>query len=300
MKKMVTIFTPTYNRAYILPNLYKSLLLQKNKNFLWLIVDDGSTDDTYELVKEWINQGFIEIKYYKQKNSGKHIAHNLAVNMCSTKLFFCVDSDDYLLDNAIEDILLDYEYIKDRDDISGIVTAKINNIGNPIAGTYMPKCIKLSGLCELSEKYGYKGDSASVFKSEILKQYKFLKIDNEKFMAEQYIFCQIDSNYKMYISQKLYYVCEYLEDGYTKNIFKVMLKNPKGYREVKRMKLIHSKKSGFKVRYKQASLYTVGCWISNTKKIIYTSPDKFYTVISLPLAIIVYYIRFYKLLKEKN
>jgi glycosyltransferase involved in cell wall biosynthesis len=101
----ITVFTPTYNRAYILDRVYKSLINQTNKSFVWLIVDDGSTDNTESLVKKWIKEDKIEIKYYKQKNGGKQRAHNKAVKLTDTDLFICLDSDDYFTKDAIEILL---------------------------------------------------------------------------------------------------------------------------------------------------------------------------------------------------
>src|SRR5699024_7599204 len=101
----LTIFTPTYNRAYILPKLYNSLVEQSNKDFVWLIVDDGSTDNTKKLVFTWIRENKISIKYYYQKNQGKSIAHNKGVKETDTELFSCVDSDDYLTKDCVEVVM---------------------------------------------------------------------------------------------------------------------------------------------------------------------------------------------------
>ena len=107
--KEITIFTPTYNRLYSMKRLYRSLINQTNKDFIWLIVDDGSTDKTEEYVREWINNNKIEIRYLYQKNQGKQVAHNLAVENCNTDFFICVDSDDYLTNNAVE-IMISNKY----------------------------------------------------------------------------------------------------------------------------------------------------------------------------------------------
>lgn len=93
---MLTIFTPTFNRAELLKRVYDSLLRQREKNFSWLIVDDGSTDNTKEVVEEWLREGRINIQYEYQENGGKMRAHNQGVNLCNTELFLCLDSDDFL------------------------------------------------------------------------------------------------------------------------------------------------------------------------------------------------------------
>lgn len=290
MEKMLTIFTPTYNRGYILDKLYNSLLNQRNKDFKWLIVDDGSTDNTKKLVKSWIDENKIEIKYIYQENQGKHIAHNVGVDNCDTELFLCVDSDDNLLDNAVEDILNDYKYIND-DMICGIVTSRIDKKNNPIGGEITNK-VKYSNLSDLYEKYGLKGDTSLVFKSKIIKEYKFPQIEEERFIGEEYIYCQIDELYKLYISHKKYYKCEYLDDGYTKNMIKTIVSNPKGYMLVKKTKMMLS--NNIIVRYKSAALYLASGKIAQEKNLIKNSPRKLTTLLSIPLACIVYNVRFKK------
>ena len=291
MKSKLTIFTPTYNRGYILPKLYESLIKQTNKNFIWLIVDDGSYDNTKGLVNKWIKENIINIEYIKQENQGKHIAHNTGVDNCKTELFFCVDSDDYLLENAVEDIYSDYYKIEDKN-IAGIVSIRMTKEKKPI-GTDMPINIKYSSLSDLYEKYKFKGDTALVFKTDILKMYKFPNINGEKFVGEEYIYCQIDEIYQLLISDSKYYICEYLDDGYTTNMFKLIANNPKGYMELKNMKLKTSTR--FNIKYKSASLYVVGSWLSKEKNIIKKSNNKLITIISYPLAILVYFIRFSKI-----
>ncbi|MBI5997586.1 glycosyltransferase family 2 protein [Clostridium perfringens] len=288
MNKFLTIFTPTYNRAYIIENLYKSLVLQKNKEFIWLIVDDGSSDNTEMLVKKWIDENKIEIRYIKQKNQGKHIAHNVGVENCETEFFFCVDSDDYLLENAVQDIFYDIKYTE-FNDVAGIVSSRIDETGN-VLGSEIKYKVKYSNHNELYEKYKLKGDTALIFKTKVLEKYKFPKIVGEKFIGEDYIYCQIDVNYKLYISPNKYYVCKYLDDGYTKNMFNLIKKNPKGYTLLKKKKLELS--TSLKVKYKSAALYLVGGKLSGNKKIIKESPNKIITILSIPLAYLVYNVRY--------
>ncbi|MGG5460570.1 glycosyltransferase family 2 protein [Clostridium sp. B9] len=293
IEKRLTIFTPTYNRGYILKQLYSSLINQNNKEFIWLIVDDGSEDCTSELVNEWIGENQIEIQYIKQENQGKHIAHNSGVKNCKTEFFFCVDSDDYLLKNAVQDILDEIQYLN-RSDVAGIVAPRIYKDGTTI-GKEMVKGIKYSTLSKLEDKYGVKGDTALIFKTNILKKYKFPKINGENFLGEGYIYSQIDQNYKLYISNKKYYVCEYLDDGYTKNVISLIIKNPKGYTLLKKERIKVS--YGLRAKLKEASLYYAGGLLSKEKRIIKNSPKKIVTFFSIPLALLIYNIRFKRLNK---
>ena len=108
MEKRITVFTPTYNRKYILPKLYDSLCCQERKDFLWLIVDDGSTDGTEELVRQWMSDSVLDIEYHYQENRGKMAAHNEGVRLCTTELFVCVDSDDLLASPSVIGDTLDF------------------------------------------------------------------------------------------------------------------------------------------------------------------------------------------------
>ena len=114
MEKLITIFTSTYNRAYTLNRLYESLTSQTNQNFDWVIVDDGSTDDTEALIKSFIDEGIIKITYIKQKNQGKHIAINTGVALAKGDFFIVIDSDDYLLENCIETCYTLIEQVKEE------------------------------------------------------------------------------------------------------------------------------------------------------------------------------------------
>ena len=295
MKNMyVTIFTPTYNRGYIIEKLYNSLIRQTNKSFVWLVVDDGSDDDTESLIKAWKEDKIIDLIYLKQENSGKHIAYNTAIRNCNTELFFCVDSDDYLLENAINDILVEYEGIKSNDSICGIASSRFSSNNQPMYGVYMPEDVNYSNLSDLYEKYKFRGETSLVFKYSVIKNYKYPNIEGEKFIGEEYIYCQLDKNYKFYLSKKAYYICEYLDDGYTRNMYKLIYDNPRGYFELKKMKLKCSCNSNFLIKYKQSGLYIVASWLSGNKKYIINSPDKIMTIFAIPLAIIIYIIRFEK------
>lgn len=227
--KKITIFTPTYNRAYILGRAYESLLNQTNKDFIWLIIDDGSTDNTEELVKNWKKDNKIEIEYIKQENQGKHIAHNTAVENCKTEFLLILDSDDFLSKNAIEILEKEVEKIKDKENISGIIGNRWNYKNNKVIGTEMPKKIKIASGLELYQKLEFRGDTLRLYKTKILKTVLFPKFEGEKFVYENVVFDVIDSKYKMLINRDKLYYGEYLEDGYTTNAKKIEENNPKGY-----------------------------------------------------------------------
>ena len=226
--KKITVFTPTFNRAYILPTLYKSLLRQTNKDFVWLIVDDGSADETEDVINQWKSENNIEIEYYKQPNGGKMRAHNRGVLNSRTELFVCVDSDDFLSEDAIDVIIKMWDNQHSKRGICGIIGKKgMKNTDNQYVSVDFP----LVGLATQHQLYssGFRGETTLIFVTEIIKKYLFPEIEGEKFITESYIYDQIDQKYKYVLLNENLTLCEYLEDGYSKNYLSLYMNNPKGY-----------------------------------------------------------------------
>ena len=153
--KKLTVFTPTYNRAFCLPNCYESLKRQNNQGFIWLIVDDGSTDETEQMVSDWIKESSVEIIYIKQENQGMHGAHNTAYDVIETELNVCIDSDDYMPDDAVEKILSCWEKYG-SDEVSGIIGLDSYTDGT-IIGTHLPEELNKSTLFHLYRKHNVTG-----------------------------------------------------------------------------------------------------------------------------------------------
>ena len=221
----LTVFTPTYNRGYLIEKLYNSLVVQTFKNFEWLIVDDGSTDDTEELCQQFIKEKKLRIKYEKQNNGGKHRAINNGVKKATGELFFIVDSDDQLVENALERIIFYYDKIRDNNDIGGICGVKILFSGRPPGGE-LPFSELTCNSLDFRHKYHIKGDMAEVFKTDILRDYPFPEYTNEKFCPEVLIWNRIAQKYKLLYFNENIYLCDYLEDGLTKKITNIRMKSP--------------------------------------------------------------------------
>lgn len=226
---MITIFTPTYNRAYILPKLYKSLEGQFSVNFEWLIVDDGSTDNTEELVKQWQKeQNRFSIHYIKQENAGKHTAINKGVKEAKGEAFFIVDSDDKLPADAIATIEQEFAVIAKDRNYAGIAGLKGNiNNAKPLGNSKQMPQLNCS-MIDIRQKYGIRGDMAEVFKTEILKKYPFPVFEGENFIDESAVWNKIAEKYILRYIPKVWYLCEYLPDGLTSNIRKKYRDNPQG------------------------------------------------------------------------
>jgi len=285
--KHITIFTPTYNRVKTLERLYKSLINQTSQDFIWLIIDDGSTDNTKEVVSNWINEQKITIEYYKQSNKGKSAAHNVGVYLTKTELFTCVDSDDYLIDTAVEEIISLWKKCK-KMDIIGILTFK-RKIDKEIT-SIKNKEICSSTLLDAYRKHGLRGDTMLIFKTDIIKKYSFPYFDNEKFVPEAYLYDLIDQEGKYIIYKRYLYICEYLSDGYSNNMSTVIKNNPNGYIAFIEQRLKIDKNLKYKIL--DTIRYVAICIYVKKTKFIRNSVYPFITFISLPFGYLLYFIKY--------
>ena len=250
--ELITIFTPTYNRAYILTQLYDSLCRQSCKDFLWLIVDDGSSDNTGELVGQWRSEAKIKIEYKTQANGGKMRAHNYGVRCCQTPLFVCIDSDDYVSDDFVESVVTKYwGQIKDNDKLAGIIAYRGFETEDH---KFVPKCLfplKGTGTFEELVSRGFYGDTTLVFKTNVIRQHPVLEVEGEKFSTEAYAYDQIEQEYRYLLAEEVWTYCAYLPDGYTSVEKTLYAKNPKGWAMFfnQRAKFTHSYLSKKKIAY---------------------------------------------------
>lgn len=226
----LSIITATYNRGYIIGNLYKSLEIQTIKDFEWIIVDDGSKDDTESLYKKWIQQNkLFDIKYIKQNNGGKHRALNRGIKEAKGDYIIIVDSDDYLESNAIELILKWINSIKNEEKIGAVAGNKKFENGKMI-GNYPRNRLYIDCYYTKRKKYKIKGDKSEVFKRELLLKFPFKEFENENFLPESTVWNKIaEAGYKIRYFPENICICRYLEDGLTKNIKNLILNNFKGY-----------------------------------------------------------------------
>lgn len=227
MKKL-TIFTPTYNRAHLLPKLYESLKEQTSKDFIWLIVDDGSKDETKSVVEKWIMEKRIKIDYHYKQNGGKNTTIDYANEVCKTEYICCVDSDDYLTKEAIKIILNKIKLIDKDPKIVGLASRRANENLDAFPGVWPADNTQLY-FRDFKKKYNYSKDIVLVWKTNIIKNYHFPKIPDERFITEIVLYYQFYHDYKVLAISDLFYIGEYMEDGYTNNLMNVLYKNPKGY-----------------------------------------------------------------------
>lgn len=239
---MISIITPTYNRSKYLERVYESIKMQDFLALEWIVVDDGSSDDTKDLIKKLIKEAPFKIKYYYQENSGKMAALNRGMEEVTQPLVFCLDSDDYLIDGALNSITEALKF--DKDDIAGFVFKhQFKGRKNPLFN------IKKGNLFTLYNKYNYKGETVVVFKTKIRANYKYELETGEKFITESYLYNQIAKKYNYYFIDKEITEGDYLEDGYSKNIHKYMFLYPKGYLKYYKDLLTMPFECQFKNRY---------------------------------------------------
>ncbi len=224
---MITVFTPTYNRAYALPRLYKTLQKQTFRDFEWLIVDDGSNDNTSEVVKGWVEEGCFAIRYIKTANGGKHRAINKGVALAEGELFFIVDSDDWLPQDSLYWINHYYEEVKTDERFAGVSGSRSYPNGKRIGGAVAYDVLD-TDYVSFREHYKIKGDMAEVWRTEVLRQYPFPEFEGEKFLTEAVVWEEIAQNHKLRYFNKEIYTCEYLPDGLTKNIRAHHRNSPRG------------------------------------------------------------------------
>lgn len=222
---MITVFTPTYNRGYIIERLYKSLCNQTYSDFEWLVVDDGSQDNTGDLFKKIINEKQINIKYIKTTNGGKHRAINHGIKLAKGELFFIVDSDDYLTDNSLERINYWYKTIENKDNFCGVSGLMISPDGKLFG---VKKKFDVIDCTDIQIRKYLDGDRAQVYKTSILAQYPFPEYEGEKFISEGIVWYRMAQKYKVRFFYEGIYVAEYRPDGLTYNIRKNHRNSPKG------------------------------------------------------------------------
>lgn len=221
----ITVFTPTFNRRHLIENLYQSLLVQTYNNFEWLIVDDGSTDHTEELCNRFAGENKLRIKYEKQANGGKHRAINNGIKRAEGELFFIVDSDDQLVEDALERIIYYFDKVRNIKNAAGVCGVKILFSGEPPGGALHFSELICSSL-DFRHKHHIKGDMAEVFRTDVLRAYPFPEYANEKFCPEILVWNRIAQKYKLLYFNENIYLCDYLDDGLTRKIVKIRMDSP--------------------------------------------------------------------------
>ncbi|WP_396146819.1 glycosyltransferase family 2 protein [Flavobacterium sp.] len=280
--KTLTIFTPAFNRAHLLPRLYESLCKQTCQDFDWLVVDDGSSDDTKALVAGWIAENKIPITYIYQENQGMHGAHNTAYKNIKATLNTCIDSDDYMPLNGVALILSKWETI-DQKKYAGIIGLDRLESGAILGSKFT------SDFTTLEDFYlnGGTGDKKLVYRTDVITKYPEYPIfEGERYvgLGTKYLF--VDKDYEMATLNEVLVIVDYQPTGSSNTMFYQYMKYPKGfiYNRITTMRFSKSTKR----KFIEAIHYISSCIIIKRSNFLKDSPEKLLTLLAVPFGIALY------------
>lgn len=224
----ITILTPTYNRASLLPRLFDSLLRQTNKDFEWIVVDDGSTDDTREVVANLKEKcgGAFPMGYVYKANGGKHMAINIGAERARGELLFIADSDDLLTDDALETVANSWHDISDDKSFAGIAGLDIAMDTREVIGSGLPQEHIDCNAIDIRYRHHVTGDMKEVFRTEVLREFPFPEFAGERFCPEQLVWFRMARRYRLRYINKPIYIADYQPDGITAGITRARMRNP--------------------------------------------------------------------------
>lgn len=291
--KFITVFTPAFNRAYCLDRLYQSLLVQTNKNFTWLVVDDGSTDNTKELVNNWIDEQKLDIQYIFKENGGMHTAHNAAYNCIETELNVCIDSDDYMPPNAIESIYDNWLKVKENSEIAGLIGLDQSIEGELIGAKFINE-FEPTTLADYYYRQGGKGDKKLVLRSSHTNAYpRYPEFSDERLVPLDSLYILICRDYKLVPVNEVWVIVDYQPDGSSATVINQYFKSPKGFRY---SRIVHMKYAvSFLQKIRNAVHYNISNLILGDLKLIFKSPNPLLTILIAPISFALYIY-----LKRKN
>lgn len=284
-EKTLTVFTPTFNRRELLTRCYESMCRQTNKDFVWMIVDDGSTDDTKKFADEWKKNSDLEIRYIYKDNGGLHTAYNVAIENIDTELCVCIDSDDFMPDNAVE-LILNFWDKYGSDEYAGIVGLDFNMDGKVI-GDPLPnqKTVNLIDLF-IGKYHIVNGDRTNVIRTELYKTVAHMKVfPNEKNFNPHYMHLQISDNYDFLVLNENLRFVDYQSDGMTNSMLKQYKSSPNSFAEIRKLYLSFSGTS-LKFKIKHSIHLVSSCILAH--KLSFAFDESPYPIISalvLPLGV---------------
>ena len=276
---LLTIYTPTYNRAHTLPELYKSLCLQTYKDFIWLVVDDGSTDESENLINQWKKNAPFQIKYVYKENGGVHTARDLAYSIIETELLVGIDSDDLCLYDMVENIINAWNQFKNQN-IIGIITPVQSDQGKWLGSSFPQE--NFASFQDLTFKHKCIGDHTIVVKSEIIKRIPNTPVfAGEKLVGEDFKWIQLP-DIPFYLLKKATIIHFYMEDGYTQNVRKLWFKNLKGFAAT--YNICSQKAKFFSIRIKNSIKYNIASFFDGNFGCIKHSKNRIASILMYPFS----------------
>ncbi len=289
----LTVFTPAYNRADLLPRCYESMQSQTNKSFVWMIIDDGSVDNTRELCQGWIDtEKAFEIQYYYKENGGLHTAYNEAIAHIETELCMCIDSDDFMPPDAVEKVL-NHWFKYGSEQYAGVVGLDFYTDGRVI-GDKLPDQRSVNLIDLLTGKYPiHNGDRTNMVRTELYKQYAPMKVfPREKNFNPHYMHLQISQEYDFLVLNENLRFVEYQANGMSASMLKQYKNSPNSFAEIRKLYLRFPDTS-VKFKFRHSVHLISSCILSGQLyKGIKDSPCKGITILAIPGGILLsWYIR---------
>ncbi|MCH5240192.1 MAG: glycosyltransferase family 2 protein [Muribaculaceae bacterium] len=292
--KSLTVFTPTYNRSYTLGRLYESLATQTCMDFEWLVVDDGSSDNTKSLIEQYIKWNRFPIRYIYKENGGLYTTYNTAYANTDTELSICIDSDDYMPENAVE-LILDKWQKDGSDKYCGIVGLDFYETTNqPIAG-YFPDKLKECYYLDLYQKNIHKGDCKLVMRTELMKRViPQIGFPGEKFFNPVYMILQVcDDNPLLVLNENLCYVGTDNNDRMSTNIWSQYRQSPRSFAKLRELEM-GLKRSTLKNKFRTAIHYVADNLLAKNKDFFKDTRHKIPVVLSIVPGIFLFYLLKFK------
>ena len=291
----LTVFTPAYNRAHLLPRLYKSLCNQTCQDFCWLIVDDGSSDNTRELVQSWIRENKIPIQYEYKSNGGMHTAHNVAYRLINTELNTCIDSDDYMPTDAVEKIVSSWKK-HGSDQVNGIIGLDADTQGN-IIGNRLPDDKETMTLTDFYH-FGGRGDKKLVYRTDVMNNLpEYPVFEGEKYVGLGYKYMLADLQRPMLLLNEVLVHVDYQPDGSSNTMWKQYGRHPQGFAFLRRETMKYH--PYFKERFKAAIHHISSCMFLKRNPLTDTLCTLI-TLFSLPLGVLLHLFILYKIKRQNS
>ena len=290
----ITVFTPAYNRADLLPRCFESMKRQTNRNFIWMIIDDGSTDNTRELAAQWMAEPLdFEIVYYYKENGGLHTAYNEAIAHIETELCVCIDSDDFMPDDAVEKIL-DFWAIHGSDRVAGIVGPDFDLQGNMI-GDPLPDQETVNLIDLLVGRYPIvNGDRTNVVRTELYKKYAPMKVfPGEKNFNPHYMHLQISMEYDFLVLNENLRFVDYQPGGMSASMWKQYRSSPRSFAETRKLYLTFPD-TGLRFRFRHCVHYVSSSVLAGNRRFLAESPAKALTLLAVPMGLALAGLTYYK------
>lgn len=281
----ITVFTPTFNRAYCLERAYRSLCKQSHKKFEWLIIDDGSSDNTESLVKEWIEEAIVPIRYIYQDNQGMHGAHNTAFRHIESELCICLDSDDILTEDCLE-VVISYwnKHPEVHNKVAGIMGLD-GYMDGSLLGSSFPDNMTTAVDSWLREVAKMQGDKKLVYRTSVAKEVpEYPVFEDEKYGSMGFKSLHINQKYPWLLLPKIIYLVEYQDDGSSRNMYKQYRRALKGWDIMRKLEMKHC--ILLRTRFNKAVHYVSNSIFLHKWDFIQESPKKLLTLIAIPFGIL--------------